>query len=201
MLIGRNAVMASGRRDTAKAKRGWRSGILTAIALLVGPALLFGCAYGDPNSQYPGLRRKGQTTPAYGENASVFGEGGLNIGNASTPNQDQGGGGAGVGVNSFLWRASLDTMSFMPLVSADPFGGVIITDWYTPPQTPSERFKVNVYILGRTLRADGVRAAVFRQEMQGSTWVDAPVAPSTATDLENAILTRARQLRVTQTGE
>jgi len=193
--------MTSGRRDTAEAKRGWRKGYLAAIALLVGAATLAGCSYGDPNSQYPGLRRKGQQTPAYNDQASVFGEGGLSLGNASAPTQDQGGGGAGVGVNSFLWRASLDTMSFMPLVSADPFGGVIITDWYTPPQTPSERFKVNVYILGRTLRADGVRAAVFRQEMQGSTWVDAPVAPSTATDLENAILTRARQLRVTQTGE
>jgi hypothetical protein len=201
MLIGRNAVMASGRRDTAKSKRGWRNGIMAAFALLLGPTLLFGCAYGDPNSQYPGLRRQGQQAPAYGEPSSVFGEGGLNVGNASAPTQDQGGGGAGIGVNSFLWRASLDTMSFMPLVSADPFGGVIITDWYTPPQTPSERFKVNVYILGRTLRADGVRAAVFRQEMQGATWVDAPVAPSTATDLENAILTRARQLRVSQTGE
>ena len=106
-----------------------------------------------------------------------------------------------LGVNSYLWHASLDTLRFMPLASADPFGGVIITDWYTPPQTPSERFKVNVYILGRTLRADGVRAAVFRQEMQGANWVDEPVAPSTATALETAILTRARQLRVTQTGE
>jgi hypothetical protein len=202
MLIGRNAFMASGRRDTAKAKRGWRNKIMVAAALLLGPALLLSCSYGDPNSKYPDLRRPGQTTPAYGEPASVFGEGGLTLGNAAAPTADQGsGGGAGIGVNSFLWRASLDTMSFMPLVSADPFGGVIITDWYTPPQTPSERFKVNVYILGRTLRADGVRAAVFRQEMQGANWVDAPVAPSTATDLENAILTRARQLRVTQTGE
>jgi Domain of unknown function (DUF3576) len=193
--------MASGRRDTAKARRGWRQGIMAAAALLLGPTLLFGCAYGDPNSKYPDLRRPGQQTPAYGEQPSIFGPGGLSIGTAKAPTEDQGGGGAGIGVNSFLWRASLDTMSFMPLVSADPFGGVIITDWYTPPQTPSERFKVNVYILGRTLRADGVRAAVFRQEMQGASWVDAPVAPSTATDLENAILTRARQLRVSQTGE
>ena len=84
----------------------------------------------------------------------------------------------------------------MPLVSADPFGGVIITDWYTPPQTPDERFKVNIYILGRALRADGVRASVFRQTNQGGTWADAPVALNTGTDLENAILTRARQLRM-----
>ncbi|MFZ5791388.1 MAG: DUF3576 domain-containing protein [Pseudomonadota bacterium] len=191
--------MASGRIEAPGRKRGWRVAVAAAFALLLAPGL-FGCAYGDPESQYPGLRRKGQTTPAYGDQASIFGEGGLNLGTPQQPG-DESGGGAGIGVNSFLWRASLDTVSFMPLVSADPFGGVIITDWYSPPQTPSERFKVNVYILGRALRADGIRAAVFRQELQGSAWIDAPVAPSTATDLENAILTRARQLRIAQTGE
>jgi hypothetical protein len=190
--------MASGRFEASGRKRGWRVAVAAAFALLLAPGL-FGCAYGDPQSQYPGLRRKGQTTPAYGDQASIFGEGGLNLGAPQQPGDE--GGGAGIGVNSFLWRASLDTVSFMPLVSADPFGGVIITDWYSPPQTPSERFKVNVYILGRALRADGIRAAVFRQELQGSAWIDAPVAPSTATDLENAILTRARQLRIAQTGE
>ena len=107
------------------------------------------------------------------------------------------GGAAGVGVNSFLWRASLDTVSFMPLASADPFGGVIITDWFSPPETPDERFKVNVFILGRDLRADGVRASVFHQRKDaGAQWIEAPVDANTATDLENAILTRARQIRL-----
>src|SRR6201998_852295 len=64
-----------------------------------------------------------------------------------------------VGVNSYLWHATLDTLSFMPLASADPFGGVIITDWYSPSTTQDERFKVNIFILGRELRADGVRAS------------------------------------------
>jgi len=111
---------------------------------------------------------------------------------------DKGGGGApGVGVNSFLWRASLDTVSFMPLASADPFGGVIITDWYSPPDTPDERFKVNVFILGRDLRADGVRASVFHQKKDvAGQWNEAAVDANTATDLENAILTRARQIRL-----
>ncbi len=104
---------------------------------------------------------------------------------------------AGIGVNSFLWRASLDTLSFMPLQSADPFGGVIITDWYQDPQSADERFKVTVYILDQRLRADGIRVAVFRQQNQDSQgWSDAPVEASTALDLENAILTRARQLRI-----
>ena len=127
------------------------------------------------------------------DSGTVFGEGGLFGNNKSSATEN---GTTGVGVNSLLWRASLDTISFMPLVSADPFGGVIITDWYTPPQTPDERFKVNIYILGRALRADGVRASVFRQTNQGGTWADAPVALNTSTDLENAILTRARQLRM-----
>ena len=106
-------------------------------------------------------------------------------------------GGSGIGVNSFLWRASLDTMSFMPLVSADPFGGVIITDWYAPPESPGERFKITVYILGRDLRADGVRTSVFRQlRDESSNWIDATVEKRTQIELEDAILTRARQLRV-----
>jgi hypothetical protein len=125
---------------------------------------------------------------------TVFGPGGL-FSNNKADAPDNGASG-GVGVNSLLWRASLDTISFMPLISADPFGGVIITDWYSPPQTPNERFKVNIYILGRALRADGIRASVFRQTNDTGTWADAPVALNTGTDLENAILTRARQLRM-----
>jgi len=145
---------------------------------------------GDPT--YPNDRNKNERG-ASGNGSTLFGEGGLLSNNSAAPDNGTSG---GVGVNSLLWRASLDTISFMPLVSADPFGGVIITDWYTPPQTPDERFKVNIYILGRALRADGVRASVFRQTNQGGAWVDAPVALNTGTDLENAILTRARQLRM-----
>jgi len=100
-----------------------------------------------------------------------------------------------LGVNAYLWRGALDTMGFMPLASADPFGGVIITDWYSPPTVTGERFKATVYILGRELRSDGVRVSVFRQTQEGGTWVDATVNPGTATDLENNILARARELR------
>jgi len=110
---------------------------------------------------------------------------------------DNSGGGGGISVNSFLWHASLDTVSFMPLASADPFGGTIITEWYSPPDTPNERFKINIFILGRDLRADGVRARVFRQNKDASgQWVDAPVDQTTGTGIENAILSRARQIRM-----
>jgi hypothetical protein len=102
-----------------------------------------------------------------------------------------------VGVNSYLWRATLDTVSFMPLASADPFGGVIISDWFSPPAAPGERFKLNIAILGRELRADGVRVSVFRQRRDaGGQWADAPVDAATGTDIENAILMRARQMKL-----
>ena len=105
--------------------------------------------------------------------------------------------GLGVSVNAFLWRAALDTISFMPLANADPFGGIILTDWYRPPETGSERFKVNVYILDSELRADGLRVSVFRQRRDaGGVWRDAKVSADTGTNLESAILKRARQMRV-----
>ncbi len=156
--------------------------------------LVASCAKGD--NQYPESRRKGETAPTYGERETVFGEGGINFFGSDSA-KPAGTAGPGIGVNSYLWRASLDTISFMPLSSADPFGGVIITDWYTPPEIRRERFKVNVYILGRDLRADGLRAAVFRQRQDFlGNWVDAEVDQQTAIDLEDAILTRARQLRI-----
>jgi hypothetical protein len=130
------------------------------------------------------------------ERGSIFGGAGLDFLSGSKK-PDQGAGGGGIGVNSFLWRASLDTLAFMPLASADPFGGVIITDWYSPPESPDERFKVNIFILDRQLRSDGVRAAVFHQHHDaGGAWTDASIEATTQTDLENTILTRARQLRI-----
>ncbi|MCW5724527.1 MAG: DUF3576 domain-containing protein [Maricaulaceae bacterium] len=106
---------------------------------------------------------------------------------------------AGIGVNSFLWRASLDTLSFMPLSEVDPFGGVIITDWYANPEIPNERFRSTVYILDTRLRADALAVRVFRQERgEDGAWADAPVSAETAVEIENAILTRARQLRIAQ---
>jgi Domain of unknown function (DUF3576) len=100
-----------------------------------------------------------------------------------------------IGVNSFLWRASLDALSFMPLLQADSSGGVIITDWYANPQNPNERMKVTVSILDRDLRADALRVAASRQVAQGGGWVDAPVQAATVQKLEEIILTRARDLR------
>src|SRR5580765_4928081 len=101
-----------------------------------------------------------------------------------------------LGVNSFIWRATLDTLNFMPLASADPVGGVVISDWFAAPDKPNEHMKVTVYILDRRLRADAVKVSVFRQVRAENGWVDAQINPDTGVKLENAILARARELRL-----
>ena len=102
-----------------------------------------------------------------------------------------------IGVNAYLWRAAIDTVSFAPLVQADSNGGVIVTDWFTNPNSGNERVKLTVSVLDQDLRADALRVAAARQVNQGGTWVDAPVAAATVQKLEDIILTRARDLRRT----
>jgi len=106
-----------------------------------------------------------------------------------------------LGVNSYLWHASLDTLSFLPLTSADPFGGVIISEWYVAPSSPNERLKVTVYIMDRALRADGLKVVVFRQVRAANGWQEATPSPDTAHKLEDSILTRARELRLATLGQ
>ena len=107
----------------------------------------------------------------------------------------------GIGVNGYLWRASLDTLSFLPLETADPWGGIINYGWYTAPNAPNERIKATVYILDARLRADALNVTVNRQTLNNGQWVEAPVSAQTETDLENAILTRARQIRLAGAGD
>jgi hypothetical protein len=153
---------------------------LCAVTSLAGTA---GCASnsartyqtqeeGERGFRLPGFGRRARTTAAQADSGVL-------------------------GVNAFLWRASLDTLSFMPLASADPYGGLIITDWYSNPEKLDERFKATVYILDTRLRADGLNVAIAKQNRAtDGQWRDAPTSPQTETDIENAILTRARQLRV-----
>ena len=175
---------------------------LFALFLMI-PFLMGGCG-GMPDiggeAKYPsGADRTTTGDDIYGKKESIFGKDGLKLlgGKDDKPTD----GSTGIGVNSFLWRASLDTVSFMPLSSADPFGGVIITDWYSPEEKQGERFKVNVFILDRQLRSDGVKVKVFRQVASNGRWVDSRVADNTASQMDEAILTRARQLRVAQLSE
>ncbi|VAV88325.1 Uncharacterized protein CC_3748 [hydrothermal vent metagenome] len=104
---------------------------------------------------------------------------------------------AGIGVNSFLWRASLETLNFLPLQSADPYGGVIITDWHSDEAARNERFKATVYILDTRLRADGLKVVVFKEVVgENGGWVSANVDPDTGIQIENSILSRARELKI-----
>jgi hypothetical protein len=127
---------------------------------------------------------QGQSIEGSGGGGFTFGKG---TGGNSQATQIQ--------VNAYLWRASLDVLSFMPMVSADPFGGVIITDWYSPPATPGERFKVNAYILSKQLTANAIQVSVFHQVQTGTGWADAPVDPAMASGLEDRILARAADLQ------
>lgn len=174
--------------------------LLGACALMAA-ALggLPGCS--DVRSEADRPERLGSSPTFQYPEGSIFGPGGLSLSLFGSGEEAGGPGEPGIGVNSFLWRASLDTLSFMPITSADPFGGVILTDWYSPNGSDEERFKVNVYILDRQLRADGLRVAVFRQVRDASgEWVDAEVDTETGTLLEDTILTRARELRLAAVG-
>ncbi len=123
------------------------------------------------------------------------------IGGDNTASTPRGGAQQSIGVNAYLWRATLDTLSFMPLLTADPWGGVVNYDWFTDPQTPNERFKATVFILDTRLRADALNVSVTKEVRDASgQWTAAPVAAQTETDLENAILTKARQLNLANAG-
>lgn len=156
-----------------------RAGVAMAIGL-VGLTGLAGCAR---DATFAGI----PVWPEYIRDAGGDDPGG-NVGGAA---------GGTLGVNGYLWSATLQTLSFMPLTSADPYGGVVIYDWYVNPEQPAERFKATVYILDTRLRADGLNIAVFKQTRNAAgVWVDAPANPQTETDLENSVLTKARQLRL-----
>ena len=168
---------------------------LLAAAPLVAVLALGGCGPSKPNPTDPAYLGNYGPGGAADTGGSILGDNSLQIGNSKVNRDSAGGSGSGLGVNAYLWRGALDTLGFMPLASADPFGGVIITDWYSPAGTADERFKANAYILGRQLRSDGLRVAVFRQVLQNGQWVDAPVNPGTASEIEDKVLARARQLR------
>ena len=163
-----------------------RGAVLVAIAFSV---FVSGC------SMMPAREARGDRSRVFATQEDSPGAFGLFGGRRSTGPDTE----AGIGVNSYLWRASLDTLSFMPLSSADPWGGIIITDWYTNPEKPDERFKATVYILDTRLRADALNVAIFKQVNAGGQWVDSAVTSQTETDIENAILTKARQLRLANT--
>jgi hypothetical protein len=177
---------------------------IPARALLLGAlclGLLGACSTLSENMRVPGQDEYNSGSRRDGVRGRLAGTDGIVL--FGTDRSQQRGGadasGSGIGVNAFLWRATLDTLSFMPLSSADPFGGVVITDWYSPPGANGERFRATAYILGRQLRSDGVRVALFRQELRGGAWQDVPVSAGTSAELEDQVLARARELRAQST--
>ena len=164
--------------------------------LLVGTMALAGCGTGaiSPNQIPDNYSGEGGPNSQSSRLIGSATGGDVILGTAKNKPADNGGGG-GLGVNAYLWRGALDTLSFMPLASADPFGGVIITDWYQPQGANGERFKATAYILSRELRADALRLAMFRQVEQKGQWVDAPMSLTTVSEIENRVLSRARTLR------
>lgn len=162
--------------------------LLNIMVLLV----ITGCSFlssAEKKAEYP----KSPEDVRRARVGSLTGEGGLVFGRKD---EESGSGTTGIGINSYLWRASLDTLSFMPLASADPFGGVIITDWYEDPEIKGERFKINLLILSKNLRSDAIKVTVFKQANKSGSWRDTNVSEKVARDLENKILTRARELRI-----
>jgi hypothetical protein len=169
------------------------------LALLLTAALvLSACAYARPNPTPPYFT--GWDGPGDPMVNRVGGPSGLSLtfrtdwNGAEPPGRE-------IGVNPFLWRGALDTLSSLPLTSADPLGGIIISDWYSRPGVPGERFKTTAYMEGPELHQSAVRVTVFRQVDRGGRWVD--VTPNTAlqTELQNRILERTRQLWQQATGQ
>ncbi|MHA1536462.1 MAG: DUF3576 domain-containing protein [Alphaproteobacteria bacterium] len=170
------------------AMRPMRAGarVATAVCALLAASLLAGC--GKSSVQVGG---DGRAETNYTIKSSVAPEGQRRAFTRSGAGQAR-----QISVNGFLWRAALDSTAFMPLRSADAYGGAIITDWYSPPESPGERFKITVLVQGATLRADGVKVSVFKQKRgPKGGWIDTKVAKNTGIDLENVILARARSLR------
>lgn len=183
-------------------------GLRVASALLIAALSVGLVSCGGDDTAYPDQVSRPKQDRQYGlgrgtsasDSGGLFGPGGLF---GSRDEKRKGLDEPGIAVNAFLWRASLDVIvdNKWPIASADPFGGLIITDWFQFTESPTERLKLQVLILDRDLRADAIRASIIRQQQAGGRgWVDAPVDPKTAFEFENAILTRARQLRIAATG-
>ncbi len=154
-----------------------------------------GCSYlssAEKKAEYP----KSPDDIRRNRAGSLLGDNGIALFGGKKTDAESTSGNAGIGVNSYLWRAALDTLAFMPFASADPFGGVIITDWYEDAQAKGERFKVNILILSKNLRSDSLKITVFKQQLKSGIWRDEQVNGKIAGDLENKILTRARELRI-----
>ncbi|MCB1537591.1 MAG: DUF3576 domain-containing protein [Rhodospirillales bacterium] len=158
------------------------------VVIMMSTFALSACGGLESEPKYPTGADRAQTgDDIYKKPDSVFGKDGFNLLGGKSKNATD-----VITVNSYLWRAALDTVNFMPLSTVDPFGGVILTDWYASPDKPGERYKLNIFVMGSQLRSDGIKVSMFKQ--RGGK--DVAVDPKDNTEIEDAILTRARELRI-----
>lgn len=169
---------------------------ISAFVLLFSALGVSACSGIESEAKYP--TRSGGRHAVYDEPESIFGPEGIKLFGDSEEEKTKA---AGLGVNKYLWRATLDTLSFMPISSADPFGGTILTDWYMPTTEANERIKVNAFILSQDLRSDALKITTFRQELKDGVWIDVPTDKKTAFEMENTVLLRAREIRIASTKE
>lgn len=184
-----------------KTQKQYRSGSRVLAIVLAGSVAACSGDYSqNPEDAVPVPRDR----EYYDPNDSVFGEGGLSLSRIASGDIFRGDAatdGSSLPVNKYLWRGALDTLKFLPLASTDPFTGVIATDWGTNPDLPGERFKVTAYMVSASLSASSLKVAVYREvRNEGGVWAPTSVSPETARKLEDAILTRARQLRIADAG-
>lgn len=171
--------------------------VLCAAFVLLAGFSLQGCesigSIEGAEAKYPtGAKRSSTGGDIYAKPQSIFGDDGVSLlgGKDKSPTDGV------ITVNSYLWRASLDTVSFMPLASVDPFGGVILTDWYSNPEKDDERYKLNIFVLGSQLRADAIKVSAFKEQKTSKGWKAVALQDDMATKIEDTILTRAREFRV-----
>lgn len=164
-----------------------------AVAILIACGFMMGCA-DSPKEEISGGTDSEKSAAHHMPKGKLFGENILSFGGNDNDSEN-----SGIGINHYLWRASLDTISFMPLRSADPFGGVILTEWYSPAESSNERFKVDIRILDRQLRADGIRVSIHKQRKnKRGDWEDIQASSKSSIEMEEVILTRARQFKINE---
>ena len=126
----------------------------------------------------------------------LFSNDGIDLFGGDDEKNSRGFGSVGMPINPYLWSASLETLSFMPLSSADPFGGTIFTDWYTSDLNENERCKINVFINGAELKTQNLRVASFCEIFKNNKWVGVKTNNEDNIGLENAILNKAKKLKL-----
>ena len=166
------------------------------VAFAASLSLALGACAETPSSALPAAASAQQVPTSEPEEIDTEASIWTILGLAKKESQRQIGPQTGSTVSPNLWQAALDTLNFVKFASEDPLAGSLVTEWYSPSGKPNERYKINVFILARSLRSDALAVTVTREARLGDgNWLETTVARQVETDLENAILQRARQIK------